>query len=85
MSDSNNWPTSPIATSNELAALRARWNTVRWGENKQDILDAGDKLSNAVGNLEIQRARMRLLLERIEIYDREEIDTFIEKGIHPDD
>ena len=45
---------------------RARWTTVRWGENRQDVLDAGDTLCAALSNLQSQNTTMLEVLETLQ-------------------
>ncbi len=69
----------------EILELRGRWTTVRWGENRQDIIDAGDNLCTALGSTVLERGRMTTLLERTGVYTPEEINDYIEKGVDPDE
>lgn len=69
----------------EIHEMRSRWTTVRWGNNKYDTIDAGDKLCTALGSTVLERGRMTTLLERTGVYTPEEIYNYIEMGIDPDE
>ena len=68
----------------EIHKLRSRWTTVRWNNNKTDLIDAGDALCTALGATVIERGRMTTLLERTGVYTPEDINDYVEKGIDPD-
>ena len=53
---------------------KAQWTTVRWGENKQDVLDAGDALCTSLANLQSQNTTM---LEALETLQRSNTKGFI--------
>ena len=42
----------------KIDIVRARWTTVRWNKNKQDVLDAGDSLCTALAALQPQNAKL---------------------------
>ena len=42
----------------KIDVVRARWTTVRWGENKQDVIDAGDSLCTTLSILQSQNAEL---------------------------
>ena len=45
---------------------KARWTTIRWGENRQDMLDAGDTLCTTLANLQSQNTTMLEVLETLQ-------------------